>query len=378
MHIKEFFEIYEPQIFPLHSIQNGICSCKNKDCVAPGKHPYLKFNWKILATNQKSKVIKWFDKYSNQNWAVATGRLLKNTNKYLVVLDIDSQDKDLTDRLPETFFYKTGSGGFHYWFLSEKPIPCKVGLNGKKVDIRGKNGYVVIPPSNHISGSKYEVTKLINKIADLPENFLLENTSLSFEPVVKKKTVTKPIKNGWSELKVPEIKEKINNGIVVPCGTRNIVLHKLLCSERAKGAGGFELRSKAFEILPSLETTFTMQEVSTVIDSVLKYPAYSQNIKEVVRNYNSWLEKKGIKPQYTNEELENIENQFFSSLKKSSRFYCPLTKVKLFRESFYETKGVKNPPNIKPSLFGTLLLAAGFEKRHTEHGNFWNLELLNE
>ena len=38
-----------------------------------------------------------------------------------------------------------------------------------KVDIRGTNGYVVIPPSNHISGREYVVENPYYEIANLPE-----------------------------------------------------------------------------------------------------------------------------------------------------------------------------------------------------------------
>jgi hypothetical protein len=58
--------------------------------------------------------------------------------------------------LPETLMQKTGSGGLHYFFHTEKPYKNdSTGRIGKDIDCRCVSGYVIIPPSNHYSGGHY-------------------------------------------------------------------------------------------------------------------------------------------------------------------------------------------------------------------------------
>lgn len=142
--------------FPIHSIDDtGVCTCKKGvACTGPGKHPYLNLKWKNIATNSVAKLQSWANK-KQINYAVCTGCLSKRTNKYLIVVDIDTQTHEILKSLPETFCYKTGSGGYHYWFWSPVPIKNSVSQLADKVDIRGTGGYVIIPPSKHVSGSKY-------------------------------------------------------------------------------------------------------------------------------------------------------------------------------------------------------------------------------
>jgi hypothetical protein len=50
------------------------------------------------------------------------------------------------------------SGGCHFWFSADGPIPCRVGGQGgfpPGLDIRGDGGYAVAPPSVHPDGPTY-------------------------------------------------------------------------------------------------------------------------------------------------------------------------------------------------------------------------------
>lgn len=98
----------------------------------------------------------------------------------LVVLDVDPRhDGDETfaraeaslGSLPRTVSTVTGGGGAHYYFLN--PGGSLRGVLGDGLDVRN-HAYVLIPPSVHPSGAKYEWDEHPDEIsiARLPENWL--------------------------------------------------------------------------------------------------------------------------------------------------------------------------------------------------------------
>ena len=63
--------IFENQLYvlPLYSInQNKECTCNNKECGAPGKHPLFRYNWKIIASNNPEKIQNWFQAYNKMDF----------------------------------------------------------------------------------------------------------------------------------------------------------------------------------------------------------------------------------------------------------------------------------------------------------------------
>jgi hypothetical protein len=94
---------------------------------------------------------------------VLTGR-----DSNLVVLDVDGEIGEQTLRdleakhgeIPETKQVKTGKGR-HLWFRYPKDVDKvqNVSNDKTKLDIRGDGGYVVAPPSIHISGAIYEFVR---------------------------------------------------------------------------------------------------------------------------------------------------------------------------------------------------------------------------
>ena len=170
------------------SVPRFKCSCKlGSTCPSPGKHPANGLLWK-QATTTSIDIFRKLSKGKTVNYGVATGRLSEKTNKYLVVVDIDEKDHPLISKLPKTFRYKTGSGGFHFWFWSSEPMQNSQGLI-KKVDIRGTGGYVIVPPSIHVSGGKYEMISLPeDQILDFPDFLKQELKEISQLKRLAKKT----------------------------------------------------------------------------------------------------------------------------------------------------------------------------------------------
>lgn len=91
--------------------------------------------------------------------------------------------------LPDTVHAITGSGGSHYLFKYQEGIGNKVDIL-PGIDIRGDGGYIVVPPSKHISGRQYEwelsSRPYVNPIVDAPQ-WLLDKIINSEEGKSKRK-----------------------------------------------------------------------------------------------------------------------------------------------------------------------------------------------
>jgi hypothetical protein len=83
----------------------------------------------------------------------------------VVVLDVDPDHgglKTLADLeeihgvLPETSTVRTGGSGRHIWFAHPGGrVANSTGRLGPGLDVRGDGGYVIVPPSRHVSGARY-------------------------------------------------------------------------------------------------------------------------------------------------------------------------------------------------------------------------------
>jgi putative DNA primase/helicase len=144
-------------VFPLHSVQEGRCTC-GKDCGRNGgKHPQVSGGFKV-ATKNPRQIQAWWCKWPNANIGIATGGI-----SGIIVVDIDGSEaltrlRELESSygsLPKTLTAKTARG-WHLYFKhphSELVIPCTA-RDG--IDIRGDGGYVVAPPSVHRNGHIYQ------------------------------------------------------------------------------------------------------------------------------------------------------------------------------------------------------------------------------
>lgn len=147
-------------VFPVHSMRDGQCSCGHSDCSNQAKHPRILNNLNE-ATTAPALVTGWWQNFPDANIGIATGQ-----QAGLVVLDIDSYhggDASLDQlearhgKLPDTVEVLTGGGGRHIYFAHPGGrVPNSAGRLGPGLDIRGDGGYVIAPPSNHVSGRRYE------------------------------------------------------------------------------------------------------------------------------------------------------------------------------------------------------------------------------
>lgn len=147
---------------------------------------YSKLNWCVIPVRaDKKPLIRWKDyqtKRSTENeirewftvWEDANVGILTGSMSNIVVVDVDSKSgfeylstvvdkKDL-----DTLKSRTGGGGVHLFYRTKKNLSNAVGIL-PGVDFRAEGGYVVVPPSQHITGKHYQWLNN-NKIINLPES----------------------------------------------------------------------------------------------------------------------------------------------------------------------------------------------------------------
>jgi len=151
------------KIVPVHGIipdpdadYNNLCTCGNRNCDKPGKHPRIR-DWQNEASNDPEKIISWFEKWPDMNFGVIP--------EGTVVIDIDRRNggyetinelEKAHGKLPETVTVETGDGKHLYFsyngdlYRLSKPTAYLQGI-----DIKTETGYVMGAGSLHHSGKIY-------------------------------------------------------------------------------------------------------------------------------------------------------------------------------------------------------------------------------
>jgi hypothetical protein len=158
------------------------------------------------ATSDLNQLKKWAINFPRCNWAERQGVISGK-----VAVDNDSQEgeKYIRDNggFPVTLTIKSGNPDpcrKHYDFKLPAGMKIKCSSTKKRIapgiDIKGENGYVVIPPSLHKSGERYRVEVQAER-AELPQWFIdaLRAAGLIVDAHSPEKERTKPAQ-GYSEL----------------------------------------------------------------------------------------------------------------------------------------------------------------------------------
>jgi hypothetical protein len=146
-------------VFPLHHVIDGKCSCRKRVCESRAKHPRTKQGLKDASVDQQT-IDAWWRRWPEANIGICTGDA-----SGIIVIDIDPRhdgDKSLEaliaehGELPTTVEAMTGGGGRHlaYQRPTDGEFRNRTGLR-PGIDVRADGGYIVAPPSIHISGKRY-------------------------------------------------------------------------------------------------------------------------------------------------------------------------------------------------------------------------------
>lgn len=163
-------------VFPVHNPIIGsegvACSCAMADtCDRPGKHPRIRgWNAPDFAVSAED-VQRWWSDWPDAGIGLPTGAATD-----LVVVDLDTDHEEgLNGRLffeqwlegPKGVgatledlavpYSRTGSGGLQLFFRDSRAGEVK-SMSGwlPLVDVRGRDGFVILPPSMHKSGNQYK------------------------------------------------------------------------------------------------------------------------------------------------------------------------------------------------------------------------------
>lgn len=147
-------------VFPIHPIRDGgeCAGCGGEGCA--GKHP-VTTRWQQTIAAPAAVDGLWAERHGPRGIGLACrGRA------GVWVLDVDPRhggDVSIANLasglgLPKTITSRTGSGGFHLLFrwADGTEVHNSAGKVGPGLDVRGEGGYVVLPPSPHASGKRYE------------------------------------------------------------------------------------------------------------------------------------------------------------------------------------------------------------------------------
>jgi hypothetical protein len=145
-------------VLPIYGVDtDGVCACWRREaCLSPGKHPRLDNGVSGASANEVT-IRRWFERQwpGRCNLGVATGRV-----SGLIVVDVDPKhdgfstlarlERELGPLPADTPRVRTGSGGLHIYLQypgNGLTIRNSAGALGRGLDVRGDNGYVVVPPS---------------------------------------------------------------------------------------------------------------------------------------------------------------------------------------------------------------------------------------
>lgn len=194
------------------------------------------------ATRDAATVARWWRNHPDAGIGVPTG----SASGWLA-LDIDPRhggDVALTELLeqygplPDTLAARTGGGGQHLIFAypASAEVRNSAGKLGEGIDVRGEGGYIVVAPSLHASGRRYE---WLNDHSPAPvPDWLLELLTTE-----KRRAQGVPAAKSHTEVK---------SGAVLPYsiadGQRGEAMFKVACSLRGKGASYEEIEAELLHL----------------------------------------------------------------------------------------------------------------------------------
>jgi uncharacterized protein YdaU (DUF1376 family) len=239
------------KLLAVWGVTNGVCDCGKHDCTSPGKHPRYR-NWPDRASSSMEGA-QWWLTQTNFNIAVATG-----SGSGIFVIDEDGPEGELSlnelqakyGALPATLTAKTGRGWHLYFRHPGGRVKSNAGMLGNKLDVRGDGGYVLVPPSMHISGVRYEWVDAEAEISEAPAWL-----------------VARVCGEGPAQGRA---KEPVDTEVIGE-GMRNDTLFRAACGMRGEGLEANEIQAELLTLNESCNPPLELAEVKTIAINAAKY-----------------------------------------------------------------------------------------------------------
>lgn len=149
-------------VVPIHQVRaDGACTCGSKACGKIAKHPRVSWTRYQSERVTEEEIQRWWTTWPEANIGLVTGQI-----SGVVGIDIDGEQglRSLeeiglpVDDFPYGPAARSGSGhGAHHIMRYPAPGVVKTCANViPKVDLRSDGGLLVLPPSLHVSGNRYE------------------------------------------------------------------------------------------------------------------------------------------------------------------------------------------------------------------------------
>lgn len=146
-------------VFPLHSIgPDGHCTCGER-CDSPGQHARTEHGAKD-ATTDPTVIRAWWTRWPDANIGVATGDasglVIVNVSgsAALNALKGKAPSVEAVNELLNTATVIRGEGRHFYFLRPEGRVLRRVQIAPGTV-LHGDDGYIIAPPSRHVSGQRY-------------------------------------------------------------------------------------------------------------------------------------------------------------------------------------------------------------------------------
>ncbi len=152
-------------------------------------------SWSEYQTRKptKDEVEGWFFELNPTGIAIITGEI-----SGIVVLDVE-KDADVSGLdIPKTPTVKTGGGGWHYYFKHPGNTKLQNIIRIRpSMDFKADGGYVIAPPSQHKSGTRYEwlIGFEMAQLADIPA-WLVKETNPKQAPSKDWKNILEGVPEG--------------------------------------------------------------------------------------------------------------------------------------------------------------------------------------
>jgi len=238
------------------------------------KRPYVKWGHRKDKKPDETELIEWWSRYPDAQIGMACGKC-----SGVDVVDFDNSDASMPHfesvvcDIPNTYMQNTGrlEGGKHYFFRHTeddlKNIVKPKDKNGQTidVDVRTTGGIVVLHPSIHKSGNRYqwgdlnplEMDNWHDELQEMPEEML------KFFKSANNQDQAEEINHCQMDI------EKILSGINK--GERDIKLFKYCCRLRGKGLEYEEVKLMVINIAKNCNPPFQEEDAIQKLDQAWKY-----------------------------------------------------------------------------------------------------------